>query len=48
MKLDATRLRGSWAIRPVGALGTCGEVDGELWTVEYVSKKPTNIPERKD
>jgi len=46
MKLDATRLREKWAIRPIGAIGTCGWIDGVPWTVSYVKRKPMNIPER--
>jgi len=48
MKLDATKLRKGWVIRPVGALGTCGWINGQPWTVKYVSRKPDNIPEREN
>lgn len=48
MKLDATRLRNGWAIRPVGCLGTHGSVDGQLWTVQYVDKLPENISIRRN
>lgn len=48
VELDAVRLRKGWAIRPVGALGTCGWINGQPWTIQYVSHKPEHIPERKD
>jgi hypothetical protein len=48
MKLEATKLRNCWALRPVGALGTCGWIDGKPWTVQYVKVKPHNIEERKE
>lgn len=36
-KLDATHLRGNvWAVRPQGALGTCGWIEGIPWTVVYI------------
>lgn len=38
MELEATHLRGRrWAVRPVGACGTCGWIDGKPWTVFYVT-----------
>ena len=40
MKYEATHLRGTrWAIRPEGALGTCGWINGEAWTVDYVNAR---------
>ena len=48
IKLDATKLRHGWAIRPVGACGTCGWINGQPWTVKYVTHKPKDIPIRKD
>ena len=48
MTLEATRLRNCWALRPVGALGTCGWINGVAWTVQYVKHKPNNVRERKD
>jgi hypothetical protein len=45
MEITATRLRRGWALRPKGCLGTCGEVNGKLWTVKYVSNKPAHIKE---
>jgi len=49
MQFDATPLRGgTYAIRPVGALGTCGWVNGEPWTVRYLRRPPRGIPIRKD
>lgn len=39
----ATRLRTSWAIRPAGALGTCGWIDGVPWTVRYVKRLPAGM-----
>lgn len=44
MKLEATRLRTSWCIRPVGCLGTCGWIDGVPWTAKFVKRLPKNIP----
>ena len=41
----ATRLRNCWAIRPKGALGTCGWINGIPWQVVYVKHKPANISE---
>jgi hypothetical protein len=46
MKLDATRLRDKWAIRPVNQLGTCGCIDGVFWSVTYLECKPYNVLER--
>ena len=43
--LVAVRLRTCWAIRPRGALGTCGWINGEPWTVWYTKRKPAHIPE---
>lgn len=35
--LVATHLRdNTYAVRPAGALGTCGWVNGRAWTVRYV------------
>jgi hypothetical protein len=45
--LVATRLRECWAIRPRDALGTCGWINGEPWTVWYTKRKPAHIPEEK-
>ena len=28
-----------YAIRPAGALGTCGWINGEAWTVVYITAK---------
>ena len=40
MNLEATHLRGNrYAVRPAGALGTCGWIDGKTWQVAYVSAK---------
>lgn len=39
----ATRLRTSWAIRPAGALGTCGWINGVPWTVRYVKRLPAGM-----
>lgn len=36
------RAAGVYAIRPKGALGTCGWVDGRPWQVRYVNHK--NLP----
>lgn len=39
MKLEAVNLRGNqWAVRPKGALGTCGW-NPEPWTVTYVTAR---------
>lgn len=49
MKLEAIRLRaGRYAIRPVGALGTCGWIGGVPWAVRYVNSVPKGIPIRED
>jgi hypothetical protein len=48
VKLEATKLRKGWAIRPEGCLGTCGWIESKPWTVKYVSHKPAHIPERID
>lgn len=38
MPLEAIHLRGRrWAVRPVGVCGTCGWINGEPWTVFYVT-----------
>lgn len=40
MMYEATHLRGNrYAIRPQGALGTCGWTNGEAWTVTYVTAR---------
>lgn len=41
----ATRLNSGWAIRPKGALGTCGWINGVPWQVVYASHKPAHISE---
>lgn len=38
--LEATHLRGRlYAVRPRGALGTCGWINGRPWTVQYVTAR---------
>ena len=38
MKLEATHLRDRrYAVRPEGAVGTCGWIDGQPWQVIYVT-----------
>ena len=38
--LEATKLGGgTYAVRPVGALGTCGWIGGTAWTVRYVTAR---------
>ena len=38
MEYEATHLRDdSYAVRPKGALGTCGWINGIAWTVVYVT-----------
>ena len=40
MRLEATYLRnGEYAVRPHGALGTCGWINGCAWTVVYVKAR---------
>lgn len=43
LEWTATRLRDCWAIRPRGALGTCGWVNGIAWQVVYTKRKPAHI-----
>lgn len=43
VKWTATRLRTCWALRPVGALGTCGWVKGVPWTVRFVKHLPAGM-----
>jgi hypothetical protein len=45
IEYTAVRLRNCWAIRPAGALGTCGWIDGVPWTVQYVKRKPVGMRE---
>lgn len=45
LEYTATRLRNVWAIRPKGALGTCGWINGIPWTVTYLKHKPASIVE---
>lgn len=41
--LEATHLRDRrYAVRPAGACGTCGWVDGVAWTVCYVNANNPN------
>ena len=39
LPLHAERLRTCWAVHPVGALGTCGWIDGIPWTVIYAQAR---------
>lgn len=40
MRYEATHLRGNrYAIRPRGALGTCGWINGEAWNVVYINAR---------
>lgn len=40
LRYEATHLRGNrYAIRPVGALGTCGWIKGKAWTVAYINAR---------
>jgi hypothetical protein len=48
MKIEATRLRESWCIRPVGCLGTCGWINGKAWTARFVKQLPAGMPIAKD
>lgn len=35
--MEALHLRGTlYAVRPIGACGTCGWINGKAWTVQYV------------
>lgn len=48
MKLEATHLRENrWAVRPIGALGTCGWIDGKPWNVIYVNASNAEAAIRK-
>lgn len=39
-ELEAIRLRENlWAVRPTGAVGTCGWIGGRPWMVQYVRAK---------
>lgn len=38
MEYEATHLSGRrWVVRPKGALGTCGWINGKAWTAFYVT-----------
>lgn len=40
MRYEATNLRGNlYAIRPLGALGTCGWINGEAWAATYINAR---------
>jgi len=40
MRYEAIHLRGHrYAVRPVGALGTCGWVLGQAWTVAHINAR---------
>jgi len=45
LEWTATRLRNGWVIRPRGALGTCGWINGVAWEALFVKRKPAHIPE---
>lgn len=48
MKYEATHLRDKrWAVRPVGALGTCGWINGVGWNVIYVTARTADEALRK-
>ncbi len=48
VKLDAIHLRdGVWAVRPEGCLGTCGWVNGQPWTVQYIRASSPEMAIRK-
>ena len=39
-ELEATPVgSGRWAVRPLGALGTCGWINGVAWSARYVHAK---------
>lgn len=40
MRYYVTEIRkGRFAIRPMGALGTCGWIDGKAWSVVYINAR---------
>ncbi len=44
----ATLLRsGRYAVRPIGAIGTCGWINGKPWTVIYVNARSASEALRK-
>lgn len=45
-KLEATKLRDCWAVRPVDQLGTCGFYP-RAWTVCYVKARSADDAIRK-
>lgn len=48
IELEALHLRDDlWAVRPKGALGTCGWLEGTAWTVQYIRAKSEKEALRK-
>jgi len=46
--MEAVYLRDNlWAVRPKGALGTCGWINGIAWTVQYIRAKSAEEALRK-
>lgn len=46
--LEATHLRDNlFAVRPIGALGTAGWINGKPWTVKYVRADSAEAALRK-
>lgn len=41
--LTAVRIRNGWVIRPRGALGTCGWINGVGWAARFVKRLPRGI-----
>jgi len=39
MMYEITRLRNSVCVRPVGALGTCGWINGTPWHAHFFTKE---------
>lgn len=46
--MEAVHLRDNlWAVRPKGALGACGWVEGKAWTVQYIRARSAEEALRK-
>ncbi len=48
MDLEATHMRGRlYAVRPRGTLGTCGWINNQPWSVEYITAQSCEDAVRK-
>jgi hypothetical protein len=48
MKLEATSMGGrKWLVRPAGALGNCGWIDGKPWTAKTITARDASEAVRK-